>query len=334
MNSGIKFGKLQQSRLEGDLIKMLKAWIRLLSVKFSNGKHSITYGNKFLEGKNDVSIHVTGSKFMSSLKDSCKIVIDNLPYSEIINLIDGKYFDVEVSAGYKSLGERVIFSGGVLYVSNNRTNTKTTQAIFLCASPMVAKFSQSRINLTLNSGINLYTVLRYVLSKAGVKNPNISTDLKTKIIENSQSVNDTVGGWLNKLMQENSEIVVNSDNSVFENVTIFNAARGNGRLIPVTNSIIDLTGGYPQVSSEGLNFTCMPTFNFVCGDTIKIDNSIIQIPVSSSGELSSPKSYFLDEDGEYMIYEIDYRLENRGDDFSYSILSKSRNRLRQQLGIK
>ena len=90
---------------------MLKAWIRLLSVKFSNGKHSITYGNKFLEGKNDVSIHVTGSKFMSSLKDSCKIVIDNLPYSEIINLIDGKYFDVEVSAGYKSLGERVIFSG-------------------------------------------------------------------------------------------------------------------------------------------------------------------------------------------------------------------------------
>ena len=82
--------------------------------------------------------------------------------------LDGKYFDVKIKAGYKGSGDVTMFDGGILYISNNRTNTKTTQAIILCASKLVAKFSQSRINLTLNSGLNLYSAAKYVLSKAGV----------------------------------------------------------------------------------------------------------------------------------------------------------------------
>ena len=186
---------------------MIRNWIRLLSVEFSNGRNTVIYGNKFLQGKNDVSIHVSGSKFMGALKDSCKILIDNLPYSELLNLIDGKYFDVKIKVGYKGSGDVVMFDGGVLYISNNRTNTKTTQAIILCASKLVAKFSQSRINLTLNSGLNLYSAAKYVLSKAGVKNPNISEGLKSTIIKNVQNVNDTGGGWLNKLLENNNSFV-------------------------------------------------------------------------------------------------------------------------------
>ena len=311
---------------------MVRNWIRLLSVEFSNGGNTVVYGNKFLQGKNDVSIHVSGSKFMGALKDSCKIVIDNLPYSELLNLIDGKYFDVKIKAGYKGSGDVTMFDGGVLYISNNRTNTKTTQAIILCASKLVAKFSQSRINLTLNSGLNLYSAAKYVLSKAGVKNPNISEGLKSTIIKNVQNVNDTAGGWLNKLLENNKSFVCNSDNSFSSNVTLFDAANSQNRYITLTNKILDLTGGYPQISSEGLRLTCMPTYNFMCGDIIKIDNSVIQAPISSQKALTSPSTFFIDEDGEYIIFEIDYSFENRGENFTMDILAKSRNKFRKIRG--
>ena len=68
---------------------MAKCWKRLLSVKLSNGTSTVTYGNKYLVGKEDVAITVKGSKYMGALKDVCKIVISNLPYSEVLNIIDG-----------------------------------------------------------------------------------------------------------------------------------------------------------------------------------------------------------------------------------------------------
>ena len=212
--------------------------------------------------------------------------------------------DVKIKVGYKGSGDVIMFDGGVLYISNNRTNTKTTQAIILCASKLVAKFSQSRINLTLNSGLNLYSAAKYVLSKAGIKNPNISKGLKSQIIKNVQNVNDTAGGWLNKLLENNNSFVFNSDNSFSSTVTLFDAANSQNRYITLTNKILDLTGGYPQISSEGLRLTCMPTYNFMCGDIIKIDNSVIQAPISSQKALTSPSTFFIDEDGEYIIFEI------------------------------
>ena len=311
---------------------MAKCWKRLLSVKLSNGTSTVTYGNKYLVGKEDVAITVKGSKYMGALKDVCKIVISNLPYSEVLNIIDGKYFDVEVWAGYENGGDRCIFSGGTLYISGDRTDTKTSETIILCGSKLLSKFSQKRINLTLNSGINLYAAAKAVAQAAGISNPNISPELRSKILENTQVVDDTVGGWFGKLLKQNSDLVLSTDDSRGNPFSLYSATRGNGRYIVLTSDLINITGGYPQISSEGVSFSCMPTYNFSCGDTIKIDNSIIQAPVQSQNELKSPKTFYLDKDGEYVIFEIDYTLENRGEEFGYKILAKSRNLFKKLRG--
>ena len=70
----------------------------------------------------------------------------------------------------------------------------------------------------------------------------------------------------------------------------------------------------------------------MCGDIIKIDNSVIQAPISSQKALTSPSTFFIDEDGEYIIFEIDYSFENRGENFTMDILAKSRNKFRKIRG--
>ena len=87
------------------------AWMRVLTVKLSNKSKSITFGDNWTDGKDDLSISCTINKYMSSLKDSATIRIDNLTYSEIVELIHGKFYDVEIITGYRNATASRIFKG-------------------------------------------------------------------------------------------------------------------------------------------------------------------------------------------------------------------------------
>lgn len=312
----------------------MRPWLRILTVTFSNGKNKITFGENYLEDKTDMSISVVGHKYMSSLKDNCTIKINNLNYYQIIRLIDGKYYDVEVKAGYKDLGARTIFKGGVLYISNNLGDKKTSTAIILCASNLVAKFGQKRINLTLNSGVNLYSALKYMCKKSGIVDYTISTQFKKKFLQEVTNYdNKNISTILDNLCENNSSYIVNSDSSVNgSDFWIYDANKSNARTFTLTSKMVQIIGDYPSLNQDGLNFKILPTYNFIPGDVIELDNSIINIYADRADGSNFSKPYFLDELGLYTIYEIEYNLENRGNNFYLDLTCKSRSKISNILG--
>lgn len=313
----------------------MKAWMRVLTVSLSNGKKKFVYGEQYLQDKRDYNIVVTGFKYMSALKDVCTIQISNLTYSEIVQLIDGKFYQVEVKAGYRTSGSMTIFKGEVLYISNSLGDNKTHIATILCASSLVARFGQSRLNLSLNSGVNMYSAIRFLCKRAGIKDTNISTQYKKLFNKNIDQVNGTAASWIENLAKNNSSYIVNSDEINGAFVSMYDANRSNARVITLRSDNIILTGGFPRLTKEGLILTMMPTFSFMCGDVIKIDNSIIDISAETQNEVKENRGYYLDEDGLYTIYQIDYTLQNRGPQFSIVLTCKSRHLVSNLLqGVK
>ena len=118
------------------------------------------------------------------------------------------------------------------------------------------------------------------------------------------TINDTPGTWIDKLCAKNTNFISSSDSITNQTFSIFDAAKSNARVIKLDANNIVLTGGYPRLTSDGLELTILPTFNFMCGDVIKIDNSIVDISVNSRDEISQNYAAYFSQKGEYMIYEM------------------------------
>lgn len=305
----------------------MKAWMRILTVSLSNGKNKLVFGDNDEASSYNFDIHVSGSKFMSSLKDTCRINISNLSYETIVQIIQGKYYDVEIKCGYKSFGAITIFKGSVLYISNILESDRTHTICILCSSSLLAKYGQSRMNLSLNSGINIYTALKYISAKAGIKSQNISNQLKKSFSQGTKTANETAASWLNRFATDNKFLVLNSDGLDNATFSIFDASKGRSRTIKLDNKLVNLDGGYPKMTKDGLNLSVMPTFSFACGDTIQIDNSLIDISVTNQSEVQNNLGYYLDKEGYYMIFEINYELENHASQFTIQMRCKAFSRI-------
>lgn len=310
----------------------MNAWFRIIKVVLTSKtlKKRVVFGT--YENTDELNINCTIYKYMSSLKDTATIKIDNLTYNEITQLVVGQFYDVEIWAGYKDGNINKVFSGGVLYISNKLNASKTNTVIILCASTLVAQYGQKRINLSLNSGINLYSAIEFICRRAGIPNSNVSTQFKKQFLKEITTVNDTVGNWLDKLASDNNSFITNSDGIVNSVVSIYDAAKSNARIIKLKKSDISLTGGYPRLTSDGLELTLLPTFNFMCGDIIEIDNSIIDVSVSSRSEMMKNYASYFSQKGQYMIYEMQYVLQNRGSVFTLQMKCKNRDRITAYVG--
>ena len=303
-------------------------FIRILKITLTNkqGKR-ITIGGD----SQHLSIECKVYKYLSTMKDSATVRIKNLTYTEIVEIIDGGYYDVDIECGYRNRGTHKIFSGGVLYISNSLGDRKTNEVIILCSSKLIARFGQARLNLTLNSGINLYSAIRYTLRRAGINNFNISSDLestlkKANLQDYFSITNSTVQEFLQTTSREYGNIIagVNVDNSNNSIVSILSAKWENARHIKIDNDKILIAGGYPKMTSKGVNLSVVPTYPFMPGDVIVLDNSIIDISVSQQSDIYKLYGLKISEKGEYRIKELSYNLTNRGNDFSVNIDTYSR----------
>lgn len=305
---------------------MIQAWMRRLEVKLTSTtyKNSIVFGNQIEQGKQDLDITVEGTKYMSSAKDSFTIKIRNLTYAETIKLITGKYYDIEIKAGYKSSGIQTIFKGAVIYMSHQKSSPKTNTVIILAGNELVAKYGQSRMNLSLNSGINMYSALKFICERAGVQNSNIDVSLKNRIFRNVLTTQSSCSNILESLASSNNFLLSGDSSIAGSSLSLISAYKTNNRVVELDNDKVVLINGYPKLSSDGLTMSLLPTFNFMPLDVIKIDNSIIDISVSSNNSSDFIKSNFFDKEGKYIILQIDYSLTNRQDDFNIDITAKSR----------
>lgn len=311
----------------------VKAWMRVLRITLTTKSPGQNGKNKqlvFEENESGVglAISVNGNKFMSTLKDNCTVKISNLTYVEIVKIITGQFYNIKIECGYKSSGVQTIFDGGVMYISNLRESVDTNTVTILCASHLVASYGQRRINLSFNSGINMYSAINFVCKVGGVPNPNISTQFKKQFLEGIENAhNQTAAEWVNDQTTKNGSYISSSDCIGNSFMTLFDANKSNARVIKLNKDTLLLTNGFPRMTADGLVFSVMPTFAFQCGDTIVMDNSLIQINVTSQSEATKNLGGLLDENGQYMIYEMHYQLENRGQNFFLEIYAKTRSRI-------
>ena len=294
------------------------AWMREIKVILTS-----EIMNSQIVFDDNLHISISGKKYLSVMKDTFTIQIDNIPYTTQIELISGKYFQVEIKAGYRTSGIHTIYKGYVLYMSNNLGDKKTTSFVILCASKLIAVFGQQRLNLGLKSGINMYSALKYIFKSAGINNPKIDESFKKRVLQNAVNINSTVGSYIDSFINSNN-FIANTDESLGNSISIWSPYNKDARLIKLKNDNILLTGSYPTLSNDGLRITCIPSITYLPGDTIELDNSIINIYASSSSEVYQNNPMYLDENGRYVIYEIDYELDNRGQTFVVKMLCRTR----------
>lgn len=302
------------------------AWTRHLQIELTSSvlKKKLIFGTNYLSDKDDLYLDVQGHKYLSSLKDEATIKIKNLTMAEVIQIIDGKYYDVDIKCGYKSSNVMTVYSGSVMYVSNEIDDRKSNTIIILCASKFLAKYGQTRLNLSMTSGINIYSAINFVCRRSQIPNTNVSTQFKKQFLQNVENTNnESSASWIDKLCSNNSSFMINTDASNTSIVSIFDAAKSNNRIITLRNDNIILQE-YPQLTTNGFTLNVMPTFNFMPGDVIKIDNSILQIPVYNKSEISKSYGNYLDKDGYYLVFEVKYNLQNRGSNFNMQLLCKSK----------
>lgn len=313
--------------------KALKAWMRDLQVILSSSslKNSVSFGKEWQKGKEDIAIDIDGTKYMSSMKDSFTVRLSNLSYAEVVRLIMGQYYDIEIKAGYRSRGAETIFKGAVIYMSYEKQSATDNTLIILAGSKLVAKYGQSRMNLSLKSGINMQAALKFICKRAGIQNSNVDKSLKERVIRTAFSSQSTINETIDVFASSNS-FIINSDSSYGNDITVINPYKSNSRVIELNSDKIVLVNGYPKLNSDGLSMTLLPTFNFMPIDTIVIDNSIIDISTESTSNLNN--SMFLDADGKYMITQLSYKLQNREESFYVNLIAKSRSLFSKASGVE
>ena len=277
------------------------------------------------------AITVSGKKYASTLADSCVIKITNMSYGEIIKIIDGKFYNVTLYAGYESIGEFEMFEGGIFYISNVKESLERNVVKLLCTSHLLASYGQSLISLSFNAGVNMYSILSYLCELEGVSDASISQSLKDTVLSTELNLeNQSLASVIDAITSDEESSIVAVSDGITSLVTVYDWLTCNTRLIKITADKI-IANQYPNLTTDGLTMTILPTFQLCCGDTLEIDNSLIQIDVTDTTSASKNYAYYIDNDGRYIIFSISYTLANRSSSYYYTITAKSRSLLQTYL---
>ena len=322
-------------------------WIRVLKVIFTESLgggrgHQIIYGDNY--PKPDLTMSVEIHKYAAAMKDNAVITITNMPYSEVIRITKHKSYSVQIVAGYRNGNQNIVFDGAVARINNTFNRDRSNDMIIFCTSKMIARYSQKYLNYSLTSGMNTYSAIKFMCARSGlnINNVNISTQLKKEILDEAMSSsNQSLASFMNALVQNNPTYIINTDGINGSVMSIFDAARSNSRIIKIKDS--QIVGGFPTVNSDGINLSVYPTFNFQCGDTIEVNNAIVNLePVQTLHALAEQPGIYLDTSGKiddegnsyglYMILSLKYSLNNRDSQFSCNINAKARSLISNYVG--
>lgn len=299
---------------------MAKCWMRVIRVellsRITNTK--LVFGE---DERDNLRITITGSKYPATNKDKGVIKIYNLTYATLFKIMYGEYYKVRIYAGYRGGNIVKIFDGAVSYISNAIHSAHDWECYINFASDVVANYSQKRINFNLNSSINYWTALDQICRLSGITDANISEDFKDYILNESYKGYKSFSTVLDaNTFNTSGEYLLNTDGvgSVIDITTM-----KNKRVIEIDTSKIPIGGGNPRVSSEGLEIQLIPNFDYRVGDILHIDNSILNVSINSADVTSQFPTNYMDTRGLYMIKEMNYTLENRGDSFMYNIKARA-----------
>lgn len=314
----------------------MKTWMRLLYVRLYNEdtNREIVIG-KTLDDSKKPYITISGHKELSPLKDNFTIKIKNLSYKQMLDIMNEQLFSVSIYAGY--LGEqnynnftaKCIFSGGIINIVNEKTDYKENTTTFVCASKALAKNQQFRLNVSFNSGINMYSAIQYISRMAGYKLMNIDEDYKKTFYNQLETASGSAVNYLDQLSNTHNNFYIttdsSNDNSYLNAISLLNQDREPLNIDPSKARII---GGYPQITSSGVQWTSLPVYNYTPGLLVKMNNALINTSsglTNASGTINNaPNTTYLSKKGLYYIFTLDYNLDNKNGTFQITILAKSK----------
>lgn len=318
-------------------------WMRQIEIRLTSIKcgATIIYGGK---DSDQLNITVNGHKYISALKDNGSVTISNLTYSEIYKLILGEFYIIEIWAGYKTTTPQCFFKGYVSYISNKINERKDHECYILFASRMVAQYSQKRMNLCLNSGINLYAAYRYICLKQGINSTNLPENLKNRFVTDVEASYNTSATLIDQIAQNQNDLYIDTD-SAWDGAGVFNVnTLSDKRFFKINPNTINFTKGNPTINKDGLSITLLPTVAFRPGDIIMIPNYFIDASISDPNAVSSTfNTNYIDYGnttkenigssyGNYMIMELDYVFQNRESTFEINIRARSLNVIKNIVG--
>ena len=317
--------KLKNNEIDAPQIHKNKVcWIRQIEVILTSRKlkKSKKFSNE--DEAHQYTMDISGSKYNALNKDKGTVSIWNLEYDEIVDIVTNEYYDIEIKAGYKSVGDiPTIFKGQVSYISQKIHSRHDVETYITYASEIVARYSQRRMNFNLNAGYNLYAAVNYICKISGLSgNANISPELKKQFLENVYNNYGTPVSVFDNLTSTSGDYIVNADYSNGNVISLFTL--NDKRVIVIDPNTINIAKGNPTVTSAGLQICLLPTFNFMPGDIIQIDNSFINTSISNAESVYSTfNTNYLDRNGQYMIIDINYRFQNRGETFEFNIKGRA-----------
>lgn len=310
---------------------------RILKVEFYSSVSGEKIEYSTADETRSLVMEVNGSKHLSLLRDEFIIDIYNLNYHEVIRLIKHNFDRVEISAGYESGAVSKIFKGKIFYISMGRDSRETSIAHIICISEMAGIYNH-KLNLSINSGINIFSAINYMVKKSGIRDVNLSEALKRKYIEEANVYSGSPSSIVEEIIGSQANFISQGDSSHNTSINIWDIKRSDRRKIKVDMSAGMVVNGPPVLTTDGISFESLPVINYMPGDILLVENRIINMAITSLQEAQSTNlgRYLAtaNEDGfgEYILYRIEYNLSNNGEEFSLKLFAKSASLLFNMLG--
>lgn len=324
-----------------------KEYIDYLDKKYApaNGKLDFNAGGvKVVIGDNsnndNYNIRVTGTKNLGLSLDAGVIQISNVSYETIALIMNLKLYKVTIKVGYKSSGTLfTIAKGEISYIQQKIRSRRDYELYITFASELVAGWSQNRINFSIRSGVNMYDMFNWMFMQQGLSTDRtqISPALKNIVLENMFVNSGTSVSIIEEAMNTYSNstkgFILDADSSEGKVISI--STLKDKKVLVINTNMINIANGNPTVTSDGLDISLFPVYNFMPGNILQIDNRIIdtsQGMTSQSGIQNNFNTNFLDPNGYYIITNIRYTFENRGDTFLFNCQAKALNTFKNLVG--
>lgn len=270
----------------------------------------------------NLAIKIDGMKCLALTKDNGVIRINNVSYETIALIQTLKLYHIEIWAGYVGSDMMRIAKGEISYLSQMIHSRHDTALYITYASELVAAWSQNRINFSMRSGTNAYTMLEYFFRSGNGTCANLSPKLRNYVAEEMLQEAGKISSIIEQVVGQGLAGLFLSSDSSLDDKVVNVTTLGEKRVIPINSNIVNIGNGNPTVTAQGLNITLFPVLNLVPGDIIQIDNTMLDFTQGMTDATSVYQTFntnYMDPDGCYMIRELRYTFENRGPSFAYNI---------------
>lgn len=306
----------------------MQAWRRVLKVALMTPPNEgVTKTLTLGDDVDNLAIIIKGTKFLSPMKDEFDITIKNIPMSsDVVSINEIKQTSfryITIEAGYQEASMQ-LFYGYIVYISSKREDNGKTVSMHIVCSGSYTYNNRSSQSLLVKAGTDYKTALTFAARLSGI-NPayvQLSESLKYMRLKKDTVFDGTLMSMLIEIMNQNRNVFCHCDRTSGSVFQIWDGSIFKPRVIKINEENIILVNGFPTLEDQGIVFTCLPFFNFMPGDDVIIDNeSFINRSIESlSAYTQTPMpDKFVDANGEYIIKELRYSLENRGNSFFVTI---------------